>query len=103
MSSCRFTDWQYREVINVCSGARLGFVCDLEAELPDGRICAIYVPGPCRFFGCLWHCGYYRIPWSCVRRVGDDIILVDADLSACRVGRQRRRGVCNNGSCTVIR
>ena len=102
MASCRFTDWQYREVINVCSGTRLGFVCDLEAELPEGRICALYVPGPCRFFGCLGHSGWYRIPWSCVRRVGDDIILVDADLGACRVGRERRRrrGDCG---CTVIR
>jgi YlmC/YmxH family sporulation protein len=91
MPTCRFSEYQCREVINVCDGRRLGYVCDLEAELPEGRICAIYVPGPCRLFGVLGHDGYYRIPWSCVRRVGDDIILVEAELPGCRVGRERRK------------
>ena len=91
MPTSRFSEYQCREVINVCDGRRLGYVCDLEAELPEGRICAIYVPGPCRLFGVLGHDGYYRIPWSCVRRVGDDIILVEAELPGCRVGRERRK------------
>lgn len=91
MKPCRYTDLRCKEVINVCDGCRLGFVCDVEVELPEGRICAIWVPGPWRFFGCLGHAGWYRIPWSCIRRAGDDIILVDADLPGCRVGRERRR------------
>lgn len=92
MQCCRFTDYQCREVINVCDGSRLGCVCDLEVELPEGKICAIFVPGPCRFFGLLGREGYYRIPWSCIRRVGSDIILVETDLPACRVGKLRPRG-----------
>lgn len=91
MPCCRFTDYQCKEVINVCDGSRLGCVCDLEVDLPEGQICAIFVPGPCRFFGLLGHDGYYRIPWSCIRRVGSDIILVESDLPACRVGKPRPR------------
>ena len=91
MPTCRFSEYQCREVINVCDGCRLGYVCDLEVEVPEGRICALYVPGPCRFLGVLGHDGYYRIPWSCVRRIGDDIILVEADLPGCRIGRERKR------------
>ena len=91
MASCRFSDWRCREVVNVCDGCRLGYVCDLEVALPEGRICAVYVPGPCRFLGTLGHDGYYRIPWSCVRQVGDDIVLVEADLPGCRVPRTRKR------------
>lgn len=91
MASCRFSDWQCREVINVCDGCRLGYVCDLEVELPEGRICAVFVPGPCRFLGLFIHEGWYRIPWSCVRQVGSDILLVETDLSGCRIGRERRR------------
>ena len=85
MPPCRYTDLRCKEVINVCDGCRLGFVCDVEVELPEGRVCAIWVPG---LFG---HDGYYRIPWSCIRRAGDDIILVDVELSGCRVRREWRR------------
>ena len=91
MASCRFSDWRCREVVNVCDGRRLGFVCDLEVEMPEGRICAVWVPGPCRFFGLFGREGFYRIPWSCVRRVGDDILLVEADLPGCLTGSGRRR------------
>ncbi len=42
--SCRFSDWQCREVINLCSGARLGYVCDVEAEVPEGRISVVSTP-----------------------------------------------------------
>ena len=91
MSTCRFSEYQCREVVNICDGCRLGYVCDLEVEVPEGRICAVFVPGPCRFFGLLGHEGYYRIPWACVRQVGSDIILVEVDLPGCHVGRERRR------------
>lgn len=48
---CRFSDMRYKEVINICDGCRLGYVGDLELQLPEGRITALIVPGPCRFFG----------------------------------------------------
>ena len=91
MPACRFSEYQCKEVINVCDGCRLGCVCDLEVELPEGRICAIYVPGPCRFFGLLGRDGWYRIPWPCIKRIGSDIILVETELPGCRVGRERKR------------
>ena len=40
-----------KEVVNVCDGARLGYVSDVEIELPGGRVTALLVPGSCRFFG----------------------------------------------------
>ena len=76
MPPCRYTDLRCKEVINVCDGCRLGCVCDVEVELPEGRVCAIWVPGPWRWLGLFGHDGYYRIPWSCIRRAGDDIILI---------------------------
>ena len=91
MPPCRYTDLRCKEVINVRDGCRLGCVCDVEVELPEGKICAIWVPGPWRWLGLFWRDGYYRIPWSCIRRAGDDIILVDAELAGCRIGREWRR------------
>ncbi len=86
----RYGDFRCKEVVNVTDGCRLGYVRDLELELPEGRITAIYVPGPCRFFGLFGHDGQYLIPWHCIQRFGRDIILVDIDRAACRVPKPKR-------------
>lgn len=83
----RYSDYRMKEVVNVCDGCRLGYVCDLELELPEGRICAIVLPGPCRWFGLFGHDGEFVIPWSCIRQVGGDVILVEIDRG--KVHRQR--------------
>ena len=44
-------DLRYREVIDVSSGARLGYVSDALIDSGDGRLLALIVPGPARFFG----------------------------------------------------
>lgn len=91
MAVCRFSDYQCKEVVNVCDGCRLGFVRDIEVDLPGGQICAIYVPGPFHWSRLLGRCGSYRIPWPCIRQIGSDIILVETELSACQAGRPPRR------------
>ncbi len=78
MSLERFYDFRQKEVINVCDGVRLGFVCDLEFEI-SGRIVSLIVleqKNGFRFFG---KCREFRIPWKCIRRIGDDIILVEVN------------------------
>ena len=66
-----------REIINVCSGHRLGYVGDVEICVPEGSVKGIVVFGPCRFFGLFGRGEEYYIPWECIQRIGDDIILVD--------------------------
>ena len=91
MAVCRFSDYQCKEVINVSDGCRLGYVRDLEVNVGDGCICAIYVPGPWRWSS-VFHRNCCRIPWSCIRQVGSDLILVDVQLAGCFVGKPPRRG-----------
>lgn len=86
----QFSDLRCKEVINVCDGARLGYVCDLDLELDSGRILAIIVPGRCRLFGLLSAGEDYVIPWPCIRRVGTDIILVDVKLEEVCRPRQKK-------------
>ena len=74
---CRITDLRYKEVINVCNGHRLGFVCDIEFDIATGHISALIVPGPCRFFGLFWREEDYVLPWDCISRIGEDIILIE--------------------------
>ena len=47
----RFSDFRYKEVINVHTGQRLGYVCDAEFTSPEGRITALIVPGRARYLG----------------------------------------------------
>ena len=83
----KFTDLQCKEVICLGTGQRLGFICDVVVEIPDGNVTAIVVPGPCRFFGLVGRQDDYCIPWSCIRKIGPDIVLVEADPCGCRVPR----------------
>ena len=85
----RFSSLRCKEVINVCDGCRLGYLSDLELETETGRVLALLVPGPGRFFGLFGSKEEYVIPWSCIRRIGDDIVLVDVVLQ--EVCRQREK------------
>ena len=87
--SCKFTELLCKEVVCVCDGRRLGFVADVRIELPEGRVAAIIVPGPCRHFGVLGRRDDYVIPWKSIRRIGPDIILVDIKPDECRVPRSK--------------
>ena len=85
--SVKFTQLQCKEVICVNDGRRLGFITDVQVEVPEGNILAIVVPGPCRFFGFVGRNDDYVIPWCCIRRIGPDIVLVDIKPEECRVSR----------------
>ena len=86
----RFTKLKCKEVINVCDGCRLGFVSDVEVDCKCGRILAIIVPGPCKLFGVLGRHDDFVIPWENICRIGDDIILVNAEREKLRVPRGKR-------------
>ncbi|MBS6547255.1 MAG: YlmC/YmxH family sporulation protein [Butyricicoccus pullicaecorum] len=78
-SNCRIADLRCKEVINLCDGCRLGFVGDVEIDILCGRVVALIVPGRCRFFGLFGRAEDFIIPWECIDKIGDDIILVRHD------------------------
>ena len=86
----RFSDFRYKEVINVRSGSRLGYVCDAEFQSPEGRITALIIPGPPRYFGLFGHEEDYILPWECISRVGEDVILVEGEHGIRRGKRAKR-------------
>ena len=87
---CRFSEFRYKEVINVRTGSRLGYVCDAEFQSPEGRITALIVPGKAKCFGLLGREDDYILPWECISRVGDDLILVESDRGI-RRGKKKNR------------
>ena len=88
---CRMIELRYKEVINICDGCRLGYVGDVEVLLPEGRVTALIVPGPCRFFGLFGRGEEYYVPWDSIQRIGDDIILIDKPAQHRDPALERRR------------
>ena len=86
----RLSEIRCKEVINVADGCRLGFAEDFEIDLQEGRLCSLIIPGPCRFFGLFGREYDYVIPWCALRKIGEDIILVDIVPDKCRRNRSRK-------------
>ena len=89
--NCRFADFRCKEVINISDGCRLGFVSDVDIRIPEGQVIAIVVNGPCRFFGLFGRGEEFYIPWECIQRIGDDIILIDKPAQHRDPALERRR------------
>ncbi len=81
-----YSDLRYKEVIDVHTGFRLGYVCDAEYDDAEGRLLSLITPGRAKLFGLLGREDDYVLPWTCIVRVGRDIILVDT-----KEGPTRRR------------
>ena len=65
---CRMVELRRKEVINIRDGCRLGFVGDVEVRVPEGQVSALILFGRGED---------YYLPWECIQRIGDDIILID--------------------------
>lgn len=72
----RALTFKQKEVINLADGRRLGYVQDVEADFETGEITAIIVPGTSKMFS-FGAKNDIVIPWQNIRRIGDDIILVE--------------------------
>lgn len=70
-------DFKHKEVINITDAKRLGFVQDVNAELNSGMITSIVVPGNSKVFNFFSGEHELVIPWSKIKCIGDDIILVE--------------------------
>ncbi len=70
-------DFKHKEVINIRDAKKLGFVQDVTADFETGTITNIIVPGNNKFFNIFSTGNEITIPWSSIRVIGDEIILVD--------------------------
>jgi len=71
-----------KDVIDIRTGRRLGELVDVEIDDETGRITAIVVPGESKLFGILGGGPDVVIPWTKIRRIGPDCILVEVDPTA---------------------
>jgi len=69
------SDFKSKEVINILTGERLGYVCDLEIDECCGKILAIVVPCKGRFLSFSKN-DRLVISWECITKISCDVILV---------------------------
>ncbi len=77
MAKFGLSEWKKKEVINCCDCKKLGYIEDLIIDECKGCIEALVVPEGgkwCNFFG---DGTEYIIPFSCIKRIGPDLILVE--------------------------
>ena len=70
-------DFKHKEVININTGKKLGFVQDVNADLSSGKITSILVPGSTKLINIFSDNNLITIPWDKIKCIGDDVILVD--------------------------
>lgn len=68
-----------KEVINLSDGSRLGVIdeCELTFDSKSGRINTIIVPNKNGLMSFFRENRTITIPWQAIKRIGDEVIIVD--------------------------
>lgn len=74
--NCRISDLRDKQVVCILNGCTLGPVCDVEFDINSGNLMALVVFGRCRLFGLFGREEDIVIPWSEIKVIGPDTILV---------------------------
>ena len=88
---CCLSDLRYKEVIDLTTGQRLGYVCDAEIDLEQGKIVSLIVRAEEKLGGLLSGDDDYILPWESISRLGEDIILAEARRSSRAAGGKSGR------------
>ena len=75
MSRMSFNELCRKDVINVCDGAKLGTIAELEFDSCNGQICSLILSRCSGFFSFKNECRI-QLPWNRLECIGDDTILV---------------------------
>ncbi len=80
MLMMRFNDLSSKELIDLTTGSRLGVLgqTDLEIDEKTGQIISFTIP-QYSMFGLRKSESYSRIDWKQIKKIGDDMIIVETD------------------------
>jgi YlmC/YmxH family sporulation protein len=71
-------DLKQKEVVNMLDGKILGTIDDFEIDDEDGRIISAIIPESSgKLFNFFSKGEEYIIPWSCIKKIGEDTILIE--------------------------
>ena len=86
----RVADLRDKEVINISDGSRLGFPCDVEVDIGTGQASALVVQNAGHVLGLFGRSEEYVVAWENIKRIGDDIILVEHPATLMPLPHRRR-------------
>ena len=73
---CRFSDLRNKEIVNIKTGRKLGFVDDVEFDTATAKVCKLIAYGKSRFFGLFGKEEDCTVSWGEIEIIGEDTILV---------------------------
>lgn len=79
-----------KEVIDLDTGQRLGYVRDALVDSETGRVRALIIPGRLRCLGLLGRGPELALPWESISRLGEDYLLVRGVSAGARGGKSGR-------------
>ena len=85
---CSLDELKSKEVIDVKTGERLGYIDDIRINTDTSAVLSLLIYGGYRFFGLFGRESDTEIPCSSIKVIGSDIILVDGtNLTICTNSR----------------
>lgn len=75
----RTTDLRQREVINIVTAERIGYISDVEMNCDNGMVDALIVPIRRGFSGMFGRRKDCIVPWDKIVSIGRDLVLVSLD------------------------
>ena len=76
---CRLEDLRKKEVIDILTGERLGYIDDAEMNIEKSAVQSFVIYGRERLFGILGREDDVVIPCSEIKVVGNDVVLIKHD------------------------
>lgn len=88
MNNVRLSELIGKDIVNIQNGSRLGTVADSDLVImaDTGEIESIILPSKGGFLS-FWDKNNLTIPWSAVRKIGSEVIIVDLDDTNMRYRR----------------
>ena len=80
-----------KQVIDIGTGDRLGFVGDVEIDTQSGLVSHLVIFGRLKLWGLLGREDDIIVPWVSIQRIGEDTVLVDGGQVSTEVHRKTER------------
>ncbi|MDE7099199.1 MAG: YlmC/YmxH family sporulation protein [Ruminococcus sp.] len=88
---CSLDKLKTKEVINIKTGERLGYIDDIRMNTDNSEVLSLLIYGGYRFFGLFGRENDTEIPCNSIKVIGDDVILVDdTNLTICTNSREKK-------------
>ena len=89
-----------KEVIDIVSGSRLGFIDDIEIDIEKGSVKSLVIYGASRLFGLFGRDSDIIISCADIRVIGDEVVLVERPVGDIKTNFTKRS---RNGILSLLK